>query len=192
MCNIPCMPQGSIRHKPVVQHALHDTIPICHSTGFFMHRLPFVKYPICYRARYVTRPLCNMPFVSQPRYVFMHRVLCVTYPICYRVRYVTRPLCNMPYVSQSLYVTVESSLCTGLLVLVYYTLYATGSDMPQSRCAICPLCHSAEFFMHRVLCVTYPICHRVGYFTSPLRYMPFEPHSLYVAVESSLCTGFLA
>ena len=39
LCNIPYMPQGPICHKPIVQHALCVTIPICYSTKPFMRRV---------------------------------------------------------------------------------------------------------------------------------------------------------
>ena len=88
--------------------------------------------------------------------------------------------------TQSRYVTVESSLCTGLAV-------TSGS-----LCVTVPICYSRELFMHRVSGYSeIPLCHNPDMLQERALYArgqrlqrdPFVSQSLYVTVESSLCTG---
>ena len=87
--------------------------------------------------------------------------------------------------SRSQYFTVERSLCTGLelgLELLFVTI---------------PICHSREFFMHRVrvratagsLCVTMPISHSRELLKHRVRVRIALCHNSDMSQQSSLCTG---
>ena len=73
------MPQGSIRHKPIVPQCLSVTISISHSGELFTHR---VRVRVTSGSLGVTIPVCHS------RELFMHKV--------------TVNLCHNPDMSQQI------------------------------------------------------------------------------------------